>query len=85
MLFPNPNMNFTSNLPTLRAGRGGGFISEMIGWFIRVVIYDICITTIQNVLGCSRMVALIIFLCILAGIAFAGYILKQRSSPGVDD
>ncbi|MGC3969683.1 MAG: hypothetical protein QM775_20835 [Pirellulales bacterium] len=60
------------------------FIGEVIGWFIRVVIYDICISTIQMTLGVSRMVALLIFLGILAVIAFAGYFLKQKYAPGVE-
>jgi hypothetical protein len=72
------------NLPML-ARRGGGFFGEMIGWFIRVVIYDICITTISDVFGVPRIVALLIFLGILAAIAFGGYILRQRMSPGVED
>lgn len=72
------------NWPLL-ARRGGGFFGEIIGWFIRVVIYDICITTISEVFGVPRIVALLIFLGILAAIAFGGYILRQRMSPGVED
>jgi hypothetical protein len=68
---------------TLMAGRGG--LGSIIGWFIRVVIYDICITGISDILGVPRMVALFIFLGILAVIAFVGYIMKQRMSPGVED
>ena len=64
-------------------GRGG--IGSIIGWFIRIVIYDICITGIADLLGVSRMVALFIFLGILAVIALGGYILKQRVAPGVED
>jgi hypothetical protein len=63
--------------------RGG--MGRLVGWFIRIVIYDICITTIQDVLGVSRFVALFIFLGILAAIAFGGYVVKQRTSPGVED
>ena len=70
---------------TMFAARGGGFIGNMIGWFIRVVIYDICISTIQEVLGVSRFVALLIFLGILAAIAVGGYFLKQRVAPGIED
>jgi hypothetical protein len=66
------------------AGRGG-FIGSLIGWFIRVVIYDICISTIQHTLGVSRFFALLIFLGILAVIALVGYIMKQRLAPGVED
>lgn len=65
------------------AGRGG--LGSIIGWFIRVVIYDICITGISDILGVSRMVALFIFLGILGVIAFVGYLLKQRMAPGVED
>ncbi len=60
-------------------------LGSIISWFIRIVIYDICITGIQDLLGVSRMVALFIFLGILAIIAFGGYILKQRIAPGVED
>ncbi len=52
---------------TLLGARGG--IGSIIGWFIRIVIYDICITGISDILGVSRMVALFIFLGILAVIA----------------
>ncbi|MCA9190330.1 MAG: hypothetical protein KDB03_01155 [Planctomycetales bacterium] len=65
-------------------GRRGGF-GEIISWFIRVVIYDICITGISDILGVPRIVALFIFLGILAVIAFGGYFMKQRIAPGVDD
>ncbi len=66
-------------------GRGRGGLGSIVSWFIRIVIYDICITGISDILGVSRMVALFIFLGILAVIAFAGYMLKQRIAPGVDD
>jgi len=66
------------------AARGGGF-GSIISWFIKIVIYDICITTIQEVLGVSRFVAIFIFLGILVAIAIGGYFLKQRVAPGVDD
>ncbi len=65
--------------------RRGGFIGEMVGWFIRIVIYDICITGISDIFGVPRMVALFIFLGILLAISVGGYILKQRMSPGVED
>jgi len=68
----------------LLAARGGGF-GAIIGWFIRIVIYDICITGISDILGVSRMVALFIFLGLLGVIAFVGYLLKQRMAPGVED
>lgn len=69
---------------SLLGARGGG-IGAIVGWFIRVVIYDICITGISDILGVSRMVALFIFLGILAVIAFGSYIIKQRVAPGVED
>ena len=65
------------------ARRGG--LGGIVSWFIRIVIYDICITGIQDVLGVSRMVALFIFLGILAAISFGGYLMKQKMSPGVED
>ncbi len=68
----------------LLLARRGGF-GAIIGWFIRVVIYDICITGISDIFHVPRMVALLIFLGILAVISFGGYILKQRVSGGVDD
>lgn len=68
--------------PELQARKG--FFGEMIGWFIRVVIYDICVTTIQEVLGVSRFVAIFIFLGILLVIGFGGYVIKQKSSKAVD-
>ena len=80
----NLSMEKFFTLPTLSA-RKGGFVGELIGWFIRIVIYDICITTIQEVLGVSRFAALFIFLGLLAGGAFVFYLLKRRMSPGVDD
>jgi len=68
----------------LLARRGGG-IGSIVGWFIRIVIYDICITGIADILHVSRMVALFIFLGILAVIAFVGYLLKQKMSPGFEE
>lgn len=76
------NQIFTPNIIN---AKGGGFISGLVGWFIRIVIYDICITTIQEVLGVSRFAALFIFLGILAALSFVGYFLKQRMSPGIDE
>ncbi len=72
------------SIPTLSARRGG-FVGDLIGWFIRIVIYDICITTIQETLGVSRFAALFIFLGILSVGAFAFYLFKRKMSPGVDD
>ncbi len=70
--------------PHLLARRGGG-LGGIVSWFIRIVIYDICITGISDILGVSRMVALFIFLGILAAITFAAYLMKQRMSPGFED
>ena len=67
----------------LLAGRGG--FSSIIGWFIRVVIYDICITGISDVLHVPRMVALFIFLGILGVISFVGYLMKQKYAGDVED
>jgi uncharacterized membrane protein len=64
--------------------RGGGF-GGIISWFIRIVIYDICITGISDLLGVPRIVALFIFLGILGVMAFVGYLIKQRMAPGVED
>ena len=64
--------------------RGGGFIGEMIRWFIQIAIYQICIGTIAAIFGVSHFVATFIFLGILLVIAGAGYIIKQKSSPSVD-
>lgn len=66
-------------------GRRGGGLGSIVGWFIRIVIYDICVTAIADIFGVSRMVALFIFLGILAVVAFSGYMFKQRLATGVDD
>ena len=66
-------------------GRGGrGFIADMIRWFIMVAIYDICIGTIANVLGVSRLVAVFIFLGILMVIMFIGMIIRQKMAQRAD-
>ncbi|MSR48311.1 MAG: hypothetical protein EXS13_14830 [Planctomycetes bacterium] len=72
-------LNLTT-LPLL-AGRG---IGGIVSWFIRVVIYDICVTTIQEVFGVGRFTALMIFLGILFGISFVSYMLRRRMSRPVD-
>jgi uncharacterized membrane protein len=61
----------------LLAARGGG-IGMMVRWFIQIVIYDICVTTISEVFGVSRLVSLFIFLGILLAIGFASYALRNR-------
>ena len=75
---------FRKFLPTPGVKRGGGFIGDMIRWFIMVAIYDICIGTIASVLGVSRLVACFIFLGILLLISFIGYIVRQKMSPPAD-
>ena len=69
-------------LPIL-AARGGGF-GGIIRWFIQIVIYDICITFIQDAFGVSRMVALFIFLGIMIAISIGGYLLKKKMSGQAD-
>ncbi len=56
----------------------------MIRWFIMVAIYDICIGTIAEVLGVSRLVACFIFLGILLAISGIGYIVRQKMSTPAD-
>lgn len=72
-----------TRIPKLQ-GRGG-FIGEMIRWFIMVAIYDICIGGIASVLGVSRLVACLIFLGILLVISFISYVVRQKMAPGADD
>jgi len=67
------------------ATRRGGFIGEMVRWFIMVAIYDIAITGLSEVLGVSRLVAVFIFLGILFLIGFAGYVMRQNASAHADD
>jgi hypothetical protein len=64
---------------------GGGFIGDMIRWFIMVAIYDLAIGSIASIFGVSRMVAVLIFLAVLLGISVVGYLIRQRTVPGVDD
>jgi hypothetical protein len=64
------------------AARGG--IGAIVGWFIRVVIYDICITAISDILHVPRIVALFIFLGILGVIAFVGYMMQQKYAGNSD-
>jgi hypothetical protein len=67
----------------LLAARGGG-LGPIIRWFIQIVIYDICVTTISEVLGVSRLIALFIFLGILLGLGFVTYALRNRMSSPAD-
>lgn len=71
-------------VPVPSARKGGGFIGEMIRWFIMVAIYDICIGAIASVFGVSRLVACFIFLGVLLLISFIGYIVRQKMSPPAD-
>ncbi len=73
-----------NTIPFIPQARRGGFIGEMIRWFIMVAIYDICIGTIAQVFGVSRIVACFIFLGVLLAISFAGYIVRQKMSPPAD-
>ncbi|MBM4016202.1 MAG: hypothetical protein FJ293_14730 [Planctomycetes bacterium] len=68
-------------MPTLLQGRG---IGGIVSWFIRIVIYDICVTTIQEVLGVGRMTALFIFLGILLALSIGGWMLRRRMSRPAD-
>lgn len=70
---------------SLLGARGGGALGGIFQWFFRVLIYDIIVTSIAEVLGVSRIVALFIFLGVMIAIGIVGYILKQRMSPGIDD
>ncbi len=56
----------------------------IIRWFIQVVIYDICITGLQETLGVSRMVACFIFLGSLLLISIGGYLLRKKMSGQAD-
>jgi hypothetical protein len=71
-------------LQPFQGRRGGGFIADMIRWFIMVAIYDICIGTIANVLGVSRLVAVFIFLGILMVIMVIGMIIRQKMATRAD-
>jgi hypothetical protein len=73
-----------TSLSPFRAARGGGFVGNLIRWFIMVAIYDICIGTIATTLGVSRLVACFIFLGVLGVISFAGYMIRQKTAPQAD-
>jgi hypothetical protein len=74
---------FGMNRPATR--RGGGFIGEMVRWFIMVAIYDIVITGLSELLGVSRLVAVLIFLVGLFLMGFVGYLMRQNASAHADD
>ncbi len=59
-------------------------MGSIVRWFIQVVIYDICVTGIQDMLGVSRMVALFIFLGILLLVSLGGYMLRKKMSGQAD-
>lgn len=63
-------------------GRGG--LGEIFRWFFRILIYDLIVTSIAEVLGVSRLVALFIFLGIMIVVGVVGYIFKQKYSPDVE-
>jgi hypothetical protein len=69
-------------LPSTR--RGGGFIGEMIRWFIMVAIYDLAIGTIAEIFGVSRFVAVFIFLAVLLVGSFIAYAMRQKMSLPAD-
>lgn len=69
--------------PFFLARRGG--LGSIFSWFFRVLIYDIIVTSIAEMLGVPRIVALFIFLGIMIVIGVIGYVVKQRMSPGVED
>ena len=62
--------------------RGG--LGEIFRWFFRILIYDIIVTSIAEVLGVSRLVALFIFLGGMLVVGAVGYIMKQKYSPDVE-
>lgn len=70
-------------LPMPQARRGG--FGGIISWFIRIVIYDIVVTSIAEIFGIPRIYALFIFLGGLVALSVGGYLLKQKYSPGVED
>ena len=73
-------MDSSTITPILARGGFGGIIR----WFIQIVIYDICITGIQEALGVSRIVACLIFLGIMLIIAAIGYVMRKKMSGHAD-
>jgi len=73
-------MSLIKHSPSL--ARGG--MGEIFRWFFRILIYDIIVTSIAEVLGVSRLVALFIFLGGMAVVGVVGYIFKQKYSPDVE-
>ncbi len=62
--------------------RGG--LGEIFRWFFRILIYDIIVSSIAEVLGVSRLVALFIFMGIMLVVGVIGYIVKQKYSPDIE-
>jgi hypothetical protein len=62
-----------------------GFFGDIVGWFIRILIYDLIVTSISEIFGVSRLVALLIFLGIMIVVSVVGYVVKQRMAPRADD
>ena len=62
-----------------------GFFGDIIGWFIRAIIFNIVIMGIQQAFGVSQFVAMMIFLGILLAISGIGYVIRQKTSRGVDE
>ena len=74
-------MDCSSFTPIL-AARGG--VGGIVRTFIYFIVYDICITFIQDAFGVSRMVALFIFLGIMLAIAAIGYVMRKKMSGQAD-
>ncbi len=70
------------NHPSVLLARGG--LGEIFRWFFRVLIYDIIVTSIAEVLGVSRLVALFIFMGGMLVVGAIGYIMKQKYSPDIE-
>ena len=68
--------------PSMLLARGG--LGEIFRWFFRILIYDIIVTSIAEVLGVSRLVALFIFLGGMLVVGAIGYIVKQKYSPDIE-
>ncbi|MGV3483010.1 MAG: hypothetical protein ACO1RT_01190 [Planctomycetaceae bacterium] len=68
--------------PSMLLARGG--LGEIFRWFFRILIYDIIVTSIAEVLGVSRLVALFIFLGGMLVVGAIGYVFKQKYSPDIE-
>ncbi len=74
-------MNTNASFNPVHVARIGDFIKTFIMW----IVYDICVTGIAQMLGVSRMVALLIFLGLLLAISAVGYLMKKRMARRADD